>query len=408
MQYDDTLFIQLRDCFYGGYSMPQYCIDAGIRRPLFIAFRSDWLWEIYVQCRYDKRLQPEFILLNNGNISINYSVACVLNALELNKAVDIKNFDRIIVLTTARFVQMPDAIYLDILVNKFSAHVYAGKPLYSYLKHHPDVKIIVTNTPLLISNPHSTDYEKKILSADDIHSLRRRLEQNKGTQIETRFDMFGYTNEQVLSLLQMSGANTNLDGSTSLIDSDDELINIREGKRMTAYQPANYDHTIYFMGTCTYFGIGTPYNKTLESYLQKLLNENGFRYKVENASQFFAGRYQDIFYNLNRLPVESGDIIFMCLQGLAPERIPFFNVENVFTRPHNFGEVFSDVNHINENGYRALAQIFFGLLVQNSFFANLKYELPTVEEPHNYGILPPPLQIIFRRQPASACNRMTA
>lgn len=394
MQPDDTLFIQLRDCFYGGYSMPQYCVDSGIRRPLFMAFRSDWLWEIYVQFQYDKRLKPEFILINNSNSnSINCSVQCILNNLTFNKAIDIKDFDQIIALTTARFAQMPNVIYLDMLINKCISHVYAAKPLYAYLKRHSDVKIIMTNYPRLTVGPNTSEYEKKILSVGDIHSLRGRLEKSKGTKIETRFDMFGYTNEQVYSILQMSGARTNLDGTTSLIDSDDELIGIRDGKRMTAYQPTDYDHTIYFMGTCTYFGIGAPYDKTLESYLQKLLNDNGFRYRVENASQFFAGRYQDIFYNLNKLPVESGDIIFMCLQDLVAERIPFFNVANVFTRPHNYGEVFSDYSHVNENGYRALAQIFFGLLVQNSFFADLKYDLPTVEEPHCYGIPAPPPRI---------------
>ena len=34
---DEELLIQLEDCFTGGYTLPQYCIDNGIKKPLFVA-----------------------------------------------------------------------------------------------------------------------------------------------------------------------------------------------------------------------------------------------------------------------------------------------------------------------------------------------------------------------------------
>ena len=121
--------------------------------------------------------------------------------------------------------------------------------------------------------------------------------------------------------------------------------------------------------------------------MQKKLNENGYKYRVENESQFFAGRYQDIFYNMDSLSVKDGDIIFICLQGLQATGIPFINIENIFDRPHNFGEVFSDDLHVNELGYKVLAELFYEVLVRNSFFKNFNFKIPKVNSGiHLYGI----------------------
>ena len=139
------------------------------------------------------------------------------------------------------------------------------------------------------------------------------------------------------------------------------------------------------MGTCTYFGIGTPYDKTLESYLQKMIAENNLPYRIENEGQFFAGRYQDIFYNLNNLPVVDGDIIFICLQALKTNSIPFLDVCSIFDRPHNYGEVFTDFDHLNEVGYKILAERFFQFLTQNNFFKNVEFTYPSAPPPRLIG-----------------------
>ena len=386
---DFVTFMQLRDCFYGGYSFPQFCIDNGISSPMVVSLYPEFLWEIYVQCRYDKRVNADFCFVQNKNATISLSVACVLDKIPLKNfsSDEINSHDKIIVLTLARMdFQSDKLIYIDQLLNKFISFTYAERPLLHYLNHHKNVKIIVTNNPYLKINQFSTDYERAICNGD-IHNLRERLRENKGSShIANRYDIFGYSNEEVLNLLEMSGAKTNLDGSTSLLDNDNPLINIKDGKRMTAWQPSNYKNTIYFMGTCSYFGIGAPFDKTIESCLQKRLNEGKYKYRVENASQFFAGRYQDIFYNLNNLPVKDGDIIFIFIQDLQPFHIPFINIRDVFDRPHNYGEVFSDVSHLNEHGYEILANIFYNILKDTSFF---KYypEIPKYEPTsHIYGV----------------------
>ena len=84
MEKDEQYIIRLRDCFTGGYTLPQFCIDNGIKKPLFVAEAKSWqfVWEIYVQFHYDKRMSAQFSFLNSGSGAINVSVECILGDME--------------------------------------------------------------------------------------------------------------------------------------------------------------------------------------------------------------------------------------------------------------------------------------------------------------------------------------
>lgn len=388
---DQLKCIQLRDCFYAGYSMPQYCIDNGIKNPLIASYDPEFLWELYVQFRYDKRIMPKFCILSGISQTIKHSPACVLGGarFEKNNFEDTEQYDKLLILTTNHFPQLPDkkTVYFDVLLSQFIQYVYAERPLYNYIESHKGVAVILSNVPLLKNNEYTTEYEKTI-AQKNIHKLRAELKSRGDQTIETRFDRFGYTNDEVFSMLNLSDSKTNPDGTTDLLDNDNPLVMIHDGKRKTAFQNGEYSNTVWCMGTCTYYGIGSPYDKTIESYLQKIFNENGHEYLVENVSQFYAGRYQDIFYNLERLPVKKGDIVIICLQNLRSRGIPFFNSSAIFYRPHDYGEVFADNCHINERGNKVVAEKLYEYLKENNFFKDYKYDIPTnFPTVHQYGIV---------------------
>ena len=117
-----------------------------------------------------------------------------------------------------------------------------------------------------------------------------------------------------------------------------------------------------------------------------MLNENNLPYRVENESGFTWMRYQDIFYNLNALSPKKDDIIFVALENLVSDRFPFIVVSDFFKRPHNYGEVFPDTCHVNENGHKALADYIFALLFKNNFFKDTNFAYPEPPPPHRYGI----------------------
>ncbi len=65
-------------------------------------------------------------------------------------------------------------------------------------------------------------------------------------------------------------------------DINGKYFNAKGGRRMVCYQPEEYEGTIYFLGPCTVIGVFVEDQYTIESYLQKLLLERGYRYRVEN------------------------------------------------------------------------------------------------------------------------------
>ena len=371
---DEILLIQLRDCFTGGYTLPQFCIDNGIKKPLFVAEKKFWsfIWEVYVQFRYDKRITAQFIFFDLPSVELNFSVHNILGALKIKNISELTpvDFDVIIFLTTKRIIQFNNVIYLDMLTGYFIRRTYCEIPLLNFLQRHPKVHIIVTNVPRITLRNNSAEWERR-RHQTTIHQIRQNI--LAGKNFDTPYDFLGYTNQELLDLLNMTDAADNFDGSTSLKDCDNPLISVSNGKRVTFNQPEKFLNKIYFMGTCTFFGIGTPFDKTLESYLQALLNDNNLPYRVENESQFFPGRYQDIFYNLNNLNPAPGDIVFLCLQDLQATFVPSFDISNIFDDRTDRDKIFADSSHITELGYKILAEKFFALLTKNNFFRDVEF-----------------------------------
>ena len=380
---DEELLIKLRDCFTAGYTLPQFCIDNNIKRPLIVAEGKFalFLWELYVQFHYDKRLFAQFAFLDTQLGGINFSahngVLKNLNIPHISQ-VNLQFFEAVICITTKKFFSGGKVIYLDALTDYFIRKAYTEIPLLNFLQRYPKVKLFLTTHPSINRYKGGAKFESKLF---DVGEFTARLRNNKNGNIQTALDKFGYTNAQILEFSDTPTMTTNHDGSTVMKNTDENsLLRIRNGKRVTAYQPARFRNRIYFFGNCVYFGIYAPFDKTIESHLQKMLNENNLPYRVENESQFVYGRTQDTFYNLNKLEPAPGDIIFVFVerQRATDNRIPFFDVSDAFDPPHDYRNFFCVKRHYNELGYKILAEKYFSFLTANNFFreVELKYSAP--------------------------------
>ena len=371
---DEQLLIQLRDCFTGGYTLPQFCIDNGIKKPLFVAEGKTWqfVWGIYVQFHYDKRMTAQFSFLDVAPCSIHFPAhSGFIKALNIRHISQVKpaDVDAVICLTSKKIFSVGRVIYLDALTGYFIRKTYAEIPLLNFLQRHPKVKLILTNFPYISRYEDGVKFSKQLKSFGEFISAIRA--DNSGN-VKTPLDKFGYTNQEVLDIMEAPKITTNLDGSTVMEDTDEiSLRRIRNGKRVTAYQPEKYLNTVYFVGSCHHYGVNAPFDKTIESYLQQMLNEHNLPYRVENESQRYFDRYQDIFYNLNKLNPAPGDIIFMWIADLRANNLPFVDVSDAFDPPHDYKEFFVDGGHINELGYKILAEKYFDFLTTNNFFRDV-------------------------------------
>ena len=382
MEKDEVYLIQLRDCFTAGYTLPQYCIDNGIKKPLFVSEKKFelFLWEVYVQFNYDKRLMPQFCFLNDEETNLFFPAhTAIVNRLYIKKFSDINldNFDKIILLTNESITANPSKVirFAD-LKRFFIRRTYVEIPLLKFLQRYPKVKLFVTVYPDPARFKGGTEFNSQLYTVSE---FRQRLIRDKSGNVQTTLDKFGYTNAQVLEMASSPPVERKLDGSTVMIDDGTKLLHrVRNGKRVTAYQPEKFRNRIYFIGQCIYFGVYAPFDKTIESYLQKMLNKNKLPYRVENEGQFFAGRAQDLFYNLNNLNPMPGDIIFAFVehQRINDKSIPFCDVSDAFDSLADFREIYCTGWHINELGYKLLAEKYFNFLTENNFFRDKEFKYP--------------------------------
>ena len=390
---DEELFVKMRDCFTAGYTLPQFCIDKRITRPLFVSEKRFelFLWEVYIQFNYDRRLIAKFCFIDAEETKIGFNAhGGVVPPLKIKNISDVNfaNFDKIILLTEKQPNEIKkNHITFNNLQKFFIIKAYVDIPLMNFFQRYPEVKLILSNFPSNITRyKGGTKFDKELKT---LATLRNILLFDKSGTVETPFDKFGYTNAEVLELLGAPDLNTNLDTSTDMEDNDHPLIRVKNNKRMTAYQPEKFLNRIYFVGSCHDFGVDAPFDKTIASYLQKMLNENNLPYRVENESQRYFNRYQDIFYNLNKLTPAPGDIIFIWVGNLRSRVFPFIDLSKAFDPPQDFREIFCVKGHVNELGYKLIAEKYFDFLTTNNFFRDveLKYPPPPMAS-HRYGIPP--------------------
>ena len=334
------------------------------------------MWEIYIQFCYDKRLVAQFSVLEAPSGKINFSVSSNTRAMEYKNFSEInpENFDKIILLTTKTVNVEDKVITLQTLMKDFIRKTYAEVPLLNFLQRHPQVKLFLTKFPSMNRYNDSLKFQKQLRSLEATKNILRK---DKSGNVKTPLDKFGYTNEEILELIEAPAVISNLDGSTTMGDNDHPLMRIQQGKRITAYQPEHFLNKIYFIGTCHDFGINAPYDKTVASYLQKMLNEHGLLYRVENEAQRYFGRYQDIFYNLNNIKPQPGDIVFIYVNGVHAKDLPFLDLSDAFDPPHDYKKIFCVTKHINELGYKILAERYFKFLTENNFFRDVEFNYHT-------------------------------
>lgn len=390
---DEELIIKLNDCFTAGYTLPQFCIDNKITRPLIVTEEKFWqfAWQIYVQFCYDKRLTAQFSFIDNSEFKVNYSVRDTIRSLKTKPLSEqlINDCDKIIVLSTDKSKITSDkAIYLNKIIDDFIRKVYYEIPVLHFLQRYPKVKLIVTKFPSQIKQYEGgAEFEKALPTTGGLRNILRADQSGKA---KTQLDKLGYTNEEVLEMVEVPKIKKNSDGTSPLRDTTGKFLHpIKDGRHITVDQPEIYENKIYFVGSCHYYGINAPYDKTIESYLQKMLNEANLPYRVENCGQHYWGRHQDTFYNMNTLKPIANDIIFLWVSNPLPKNLPILDLSDAFAPPHDYKEIFVEKEHGNEIGYKILSEKYFEFLTKNNFFRDTEFNYPLPPPPyHRYGIPP--------------------
>ena len=197
---DLAYILRLRDCFEGGYKFPQYCIENGIKKPLFVTEKKflTFMWEVYVQFRYDKRMLADFSVLDLPTDEVKFSIHNTLSAVRFKNFSEINpdDFDAIILLTLKDIDVKKNVISFFNITRHFLIRTYAEIPAMNFLQRHPGVKLFYTILPVKLDRYEGgKEFSQTHVGFDE---LVAKIKANKGKAVPTPIDKFGGSVKQIV------------------------------------------------------------------------------------------------------------------------------------------------------------------------------------------------------------------
>lgn len=152
-------------------------------------------------------------------------------------------------------------------------------------------------------------------------------------------------------------------------DRESENIKIYNSVRNTAFQSEVYERTIYFFGSCLFLGGRVSDKYTIESYLQKLINKGGYKYRVVNCGAV-TGTKIDIPRILEQ-QYKQGDMVVLYTYGNYWEDIPDVNILQIAEEIDFPNEWVTDcfLEHCNHRANKVWAERIYELILPS-----LQYE----------------------------------
>lgn len=236
--------------------------------------------------------------------------------------------------------------------------------LKKFAEAHPNVSVICTLFPGLPADPLTPGErfitENQVTSSVIRSNLHRHI-----------FALNKYFDEAEIAELLCDLPKSYLDsnGIRRFEDRQGKLVNTSGGHRETAYQPEQFQRTIFLFGGCTVFGLGSDDSRTVASYLQARYNSDvpEMGIIVQNYGYFLIGEERNIEGNskiLNALPIKPMDIVIYQLQSRLPGSVEFpcIDLSQAAEQPRDY-EVFYDIDHYTPDGNRLIAERLFKGLV---------------------------------------------
>lgn len=179
-----------------------------------------------------------------------------------------------------------------------------------------------------------------------------------------------------ISLINNQGRFRKVTGSKSI------HYTIRNDRRLTCWNNETFINEVHFFGPCITFGLFSTDRFTIESILQKKMNDNGLRYNINNYGVPDGGDLiNDILYMLSTQMRENDYVIWInrfndnLKQILASHNIRVIDLSQAFYGQHNF--FVNDTIHTTEKGNKIIAEYIFKNINFNKSDINYKTVAPT-------------------------------
>ena len=265
-------------------------------------------------------------------------------------------YDRVSSLTKAKIVFLTDLIsdnYLKSIFINPASEIFALKP----------AKIFFCNYPQLDHITNKSDHEAMLLKAG-IALGRFKKAIDHPEHVDPVFKPHGFGNDYIECVID--------------IKENNKYFTAENGMRITVDKPENPVGNIYLLGNSLIYGQGADDKNTIGSSLQRYINEwavsSNKYYSVFNFSCVSGYCTKGIIDIIKQLALTENDIV-ICFYPFSEDiksymrsNYLFCDPQPVFNRPHDMGEVFYDVVHLNFIGYNAIAKNLFNCLLEKNAF----------------------------------------
>lgn len=176
----------------------------------------------------------------------------------------------------------------------------------------------------------------------------------------------------------------------TVTDCKTESATVIGGHRVTTDIIENATNSIWVIGSSVAFGVCADDAHTIESALQRQLNTHfgtDNKWNVVNACAFSGADVGNVIPFIKNLPIKKGDIcvfvmdfpdVFMESYDEVVDLSPYF------ARPHNWGEIFVDINHMTGAGYCKQGEFIFDNLLEKGYFDENKFNPNNPKEKQSF------------------------
>lgn len=164
------------------------------------------------------------------------------------------------------------------------------------------------------------------------------------------------------------------DGYWKLSNYSSEDYNVIDGYRLTTDVSEKAIHNIWIFGSSVALGVYADDSHTIASGLQRELNQHyadNNEYNVINASNYWGNEVYYLPDFFDKQPIKPGDICIFIIEApeiLMQEYRGIVDLSTYLSRPHNYGEIFVDMNHMTGKGSCVVAQKIFEIMQDKNMF----------------------------------------
>lgn len=233
-----------------------------------------------------------------------------------------------------------------------------------------EVELHVVNWNWALNNPV---YPKENITSADIEDRKKysvsQIANNEGVFENFLKEIYGksYALDYVQEVMDIPNRLQMESGSVEHENRYGRYLNVFQGERKTEYQPADYEHTVYLMGGCVFFGYAVEDSQTIASYLQRQLNEKlpKKKWRVVNYGTW-GGDIDWTYKRFYQIPFKPGDMVIVSYAGYMPLGLDWKkrDISKSLKRVNAKGEFyFNGIVHCNHLGYEkagtGLLEMFF-------------------------------------------------